>query len=384
MKRILCFLLCLMLAAPAATAATIEAVSFDEQVDKLFRSFSTVGGSLIVARHGEIVYEHYFGYAERKNQEQVTKDTYFRIASVTKLVSAIGIMQLVEQGLLDLDADISDYLGYPVSNPHYPDDPITLRTLMTHTSTLKTSGNYSHTGHTLSFLLSENRKRYGDFEKRKPGSGYTYSNFGAGVMGALAEAVTGTELNTLYINQLFAPLGIDGAFTPHLLSEPERISCIFKRNGSVYTGRNKLMETPWSPEPDPQTHYRMTVGSLWLKPIDLCRLGILLCNGGTLDGTTILQPETIEEMASSQKGKGVVTCDSPYGLCVNRITDLVSDRMIYGHQGLMGDALCNLYFEPESELVFMLVTNGCDTTMDSHIAKMSRRFFNLVWSNFAQ
>lgn len=381
MKRILCLLLCLTLFAPTALA---ENAALDEQADKLFRAYSTVGGALVVARHGEIVYEHYYGFANRKDQEAVDQDTYFRIASVTKLVSAIGMMQLVEEGLLDLDADISEYLGYPASNPHFPDDPITLRTLMTHTSTLKAEGNFSHTGHTLSFLISENKRRNGDFLKSRPGSVYAYSNFGAGVMGALAEAVTAEELNTHFIDRLFAPLGIDAAFNPNLLSAPDRIAAIYNRDGSLYTSRRKLLEDPWSPEPDPQTHYRMTIGSLWIRPVDLARLGILLCGGGTLDGTAILQPETVAEMMSSQQGKGVITCDPPYGLCVDRVTGLLPDRMVYGHQGLMGDGLCSLYFEPESGLVFMLVTNGCNTGMNNHIAKMSRRFFDFAWTNFAQ
>ena len=380
MKRLLCLLLCLALLVPGALG---ESADLDAQADKLFRAYSTVGGSLVVARHGEIVYERYYGYAHRKNQEPIDQDSYFRIASVTKLISAIGMMQLVEDGLLDLDADISDYLGYKASNPHFPDDPITLRTLMTHTSTLKAEGNFSHTGHTLSFLISENRLRNGDFLKNKPGAAYAYSNFGAGVMGALAEAVTDTELNTIFIDRLFAPLGMDAAFNPNLLADPQRIACIYNRDGSMHTGRNTLLEEAWSPEPDPQMHYRTTVGSLWIKPVDLCRLGILLCNGGTLDGTTILQPETVAEMMSSQKGKGVITCNPPYGLCVDRIEGLLPDRMVYGHQGLMGDALCNLYFEPESGLVFMLVTNGCNTGMNNHIAKMARRFFDFAWTNFA-
>ena len=76
------------------------------------------------------------------------------------------------------------------------------------------------------------------------------------------------------------------------------------------------MKDDWDDEPNPMKHYNTTDADAWIRAEDLCRLGMLLCNGGTLDGVTILQPETVEEMMSSQEGKGYVTVDSPYGLCV--------------------------------------------------------------------
>ena len=77
-----------------------------------------------MARDGEIVYEHYYGSAVAKTGEPVTEDTYFRLASVTKLVTAVRVMQLVEQGQLALDQDISEILGYPVRNPYQRKTPV--------------------------------------------------------------------------------------------------------------------------------------------------------------------------------------------------------------------------------------------------------------------
>ena len=83
----------------------------------------TIGGALVVTRGGEIVYERYYGYRDKANLIPVTEDTYFRIASVTKMVSGIGLLQLVEQGRAALDEDIGTYFGYEIRNTYYPDVP---------------------------------------------------------------------------------------------------------------------------------------------------------------------------------------------------------------------------------------------------------------------
>ena len=144
------------------------------------------------------------------------------------------------------------------------------------------------------------------------------------------------------------------------------------------------MRSAWETEINPNKHYNITVGSLWIRGDDLCRLGIALCGGGIADGVRLLQPETVALMMSSQQGLGDVTVDSPYGLCVHRVTNLLDDRMIYGHQGLSDGILCNLYFDPETRLVFTMITNGCSTSMLDHIGKLSRRVFAEVWDRYGE
>ena len=102
----------------------------DTQLHTIMRNFKTSGAAVVVAKDGEIVYEYYYGYADKKSKKPITDSTYFRLASVTKLVTAIRTMQLVEQGALDLDRDISAYLGYDIRNPYHRKTPITLRMLM--------------------------------------------------------------------------------------------------------------------------------------------------------------------------------------------------------------------------------------------------------------
>lgn len=120
-----------------------------------------------------------------------------------------------------------------------------------------------------------------------------------------------------------------------------------------------------------------------MKGSDLCRIGMLLCQGGTLDGVTILQPETVALMQSDQNGQPGISVSSPYGLCIHRITNLVKGRMIYGHQGMSGGIVCNVYYDPETQFVFALVTNGSSTSLDDRICRITRRTFAKCWETFS-
>lgn len=381
MKRLIA---CLLAAWMCLSAAVAEENPLETQLAKLFKGHKTTGAALVVAKDGKIVFEYYYGMADKKTQELAGPDTYFRTASVTKMIFGIHVMQLVEQGKLELDTSIGDYLGYEVINHYEPDAPVTLRHLMSHTSSLNPGGGYSRTGRTLRQLLDAENRAWGNWYDYRPGSRYKYSNFGAGVMGSLVEAVTGKNVNDSITESLFAPLNIDAALHPSLVKEPEKIASQYDSAGKQTKSRAKALAAEWDAGVDPDNHYRITVGSLWIRGRDLCRLGILLCQEGMLDGQQILSPETVRIMMADQRNMGYVTGNSPYGLCVNRVDNLLDDRMIYGHQGLSDGVLCNLYWDPETKLVFALVTNGSSVNMNDRIGILSRKTFAVIWEAFGE
>ena len=103
---------------------------------------------VIAIKQGRVVYENQFGrryiHPEDASQDMLANDqTLYRMASVSKMVAAVGAMILVEQGKLDLDADISRYLGFQIRNPHFPTAPITTRMLLSHTSSLRDDAGYN-------------------------------------------------------------------------------------------------------------------------------------------------------------------------------------------------------------------------------------------------
>ena len=386
MRRFICLLLSICFCLTALPAFALEENPvLDEDLGKIFKNFKTVGAVLVVAKGDEIIYQRNYGYSYLLKKVRTDEKTHFRVASVTKMLSAIRVMQLVEEGLLDLDEDISTYLGYTVRNPYYPKSRVTLRNLMSHTSSLSVGGGYSTKRNPLRKLISTDRKQLGNFHDEAPGTEYRYSNFGAGIMGSLMEAVTGENLNDTVYEHVFKPLDIDAAYHPALLKDTESVSYIYARGGTkLMSSRKAVLEEDWDPSVNPEMHYRLTVGAIWITGRDLCRIGMLLRNGGELDGVRLLEEETVQAMMASQEGKGNVTIDSPYGLCINRIDNLLEDRMIYGHQGMSGDICSNLYWDPESSLVFALITNGCNNTMDDRICTISRRLFERIWEEYGE
>ena len=355
----------------------------DTRLNTIMQNYKAPGAAVVAAKDGEIVFEYYYGYADKKAKEPVTDSTYFRLASVTKLVTAIRTMQLVEQGTLDLDQDISAYLGYDIRNPYHRKTPITLRMLMTHTSSLNPYGGYFDETRTLSSLIAFEYTNRSNWYNEVPGTKYRYSNFGAGIMGSIIESVTGSNIDDNLQENIFPPLNISASYSAGLLPDPENVATLYTTDGKIDKSRETSLSKAWDAEVNPDNHYRITIGSLWMRATDLCRIGMLLCNGGFYNRVTLLQMETVEMMMDEQRGKGGITANTPYGLCVHHEATLVNGKTLYGHQGLCNGILVNLYYDPETRFVFVFCSNGCHNRLDNRVGKLTRRVFTVIWDVFA-
>lgn len=357
------------------SGALAENKEMDARVDDVFRGTKTVGGAFIVAQKGEIVYERYYGEQQKTTHVPVSENTYFRCASVTKLVTGIGLMKMMDEGILDPDEDISTYLGYTVRNKRFMDKPITLRILMSHTAGLVENYLFVHKSSLLRDMIDVERKAAGSFKKAvEPGSAYTYSNFGAGITGAIVEAVTGKDVSTYMRETLFAPLGIDAAYSATQLANPDDIAATYNKDGSLYAAPSYMLRQEYIEEALPDVHYRTTIGSLLIRPRDLARLGIAICGDGTVDGVRVLSEEMIAAMRQEHSREtDSITAESPYTFFTIRQDTLFDGLRVYGHQGTDEGIVCNLYVEPENELVIVVMTNGCQTNRDDGIMRITRR-----------
>lgn len=384
MKKGMALLLAALMMIACLGAASAQG-TMDEAVDQLFAGTKAVGGAFLVAKEGEVVYEHYYGVQQKTTQVPVSEQTYFRCASVTKLVTGIGLMKMMDEGLLAPDEDISTYLGYTVRNPRYPDTPITLRMLMSHTAGLNENSSYSAKSSLLRDMIDVERKARANFKDVKPGTQYTYSNFGAGVTGAIVESVTGMDVSSYMRQTLFAPLGIDAAYHATQLESPEDISATYKKNGKLYAAPSYMLRQEYKAEALPDEHYRVTVGSLLIRPRDLMKLGIALCGDGTVDGVRVLSEDAIAMMFSEQSLETTgITSDSPYSFFTIRQDTLLDGKRVYGHQGTDEGVICNLYVEPESGMTIVVMSNGCNTTREDGIMRLTRRLTALAVEEFFQ
>jgi CubicO group peptidase (beta-lactamase class C family) len=150
------------------------------------------------------------GYADLAAKRPLTPDDPVRVASVSKLVVAIGVLRLVEQGKLDLDADVSVALGRKLRNPAFPETPITLRLLLSHRSSLTD---------TVDYVLPLDADMAGVLADPKawdaehaPGSFFRYANFNFPVIAAVLERATGERFDRLMDRLVLRPLTLDACY----------------------------------------------------------------------------------------------------------------------------------------------------------------------------
>jgi len=163
--------------------------------------------------------------------------------------------KMMDDGMLEPDEDISTYLGYAVGNPRYPDTPITLRMLMSHTAGLNENSSYSSKSSKLSNMIALDQKARANFKDVRPGSEYAYSNFGAGITGAIIESVTGEDVSSFMREYLFEPLGIDAAYTATQLEEPEYLTATYHKDGSLYIAPSYALRQTYDAQATPDAEF---------------------------------------------------------------------------------------------------------------------------------
>lgn len=146
------------------------------------------------------------------SDRRVTADDPVRVASISKLVTALGVMRLVEAGTLDLDHDVSDWLGWQLRHPGYPDVPITLRLLLSHRSGLMDGEDLYliPLGETVRGRLAD--PRVWDRE-HAPGTFFRYTNLNFPVVASVMEAATGERFDRLMQRIVLRPLKLDACFS---------------------------------------------------------------------------------------------------------------------------------------------------------------------------
>ena len=350
--------------APAAATAASEAeTAWRAALSAVFQTYHTLGAVVCVIQNGAVAYTACYG-ARSPDAAPMTADTLFRVGSISKMVTGIGLMRLVEEGRLSLDADLSPLLGVPLRHPRYPDTPITLRQLMTHTAALRDSPAYDRAlageATPLSQLMQGALLPEQFLSYACPGTRLHYSNFGGGLLGCVLEAATGRTVDAWMQAEVFAPLGVTAAYQSALLPADAPVADPYRMPGRIL-GEAVRNGAAAVTEADPQTHYTWTAGKLTLSAPDLSRLLIALCEGGVCDGKRILSEGSALAMRTLQNGVGSVTGKSERGLClIPQVNTLVRGRTLWGHGGKANGMLCAAYFDPTDRTGVVMLTNGCD------------------------
>jgi CubicO group peptidase (beta-lactamase class C family) len=289
------------------------------------------GLSVLAVRDGKVAYQQQFGLrridtAGTGSTAPVTPATMFRIASISKMMTTFGLMKLLEEGRVELDADAGSYLGFPLRNPHFPDQPITLRQLLSHTSSLRDDAGYSWgTDTRLSDVLLPGGSKYGNGAtwsqgpSAAPGTYFTYCNLNWGVIGTIMERVSGERFDRLMKRLLLTPMGLRGGYNSSEFSPAEVAD-----TATLYRKRTTDTEIwnpagPWIAQVDnygvvapaaPAGIASYVIGSnatlfsptggMRISAPDMGKIMLMLINQGQHEGKQILQPGTIKLMFSEQ------------------------------------------------------------------------------------
>ncbi|MDD2648423.1 MAG: serine hydrolase [Eubacteriales bacterium] len=349
----------LVCAFPAAAEESVRYTAAKADFDKAFSALLTVGASVAVAKDGEIVGVFNYGRVLGSDKGPIDDETFFKMASASKLITAMGIMQLVDAGKLSLDEDISAYLGYEVRNPNFADVKITIRQILCHTSSIITCKGYTR-GVTMTDLkpLQEilcGKSKKSAFSKCAPGTRYEYSNFGFGILGSLIEYASGQTLDDYMTEHIFSPLGIRGVYIRNFLPEGSRIANASYTNGEFYESK------------DPEYSYIYGAGGLKMSARDLCVLLTVLSGDGTANGVRILSEQTVKDMRVCQTGMEGVSAKVEYGLGMQIKQDtVVKGRLMYGHQGVSNGVIAGLFFDPEDNTCIAVTSNRSKERPEIH------------------
>lgn len=227
----------------ACVVTSVQASPLTTRLDKLRVKHKLSGILAARVENGEIselaasgcAYFALNGSCARK----LTPDHFVRVASISKLVAALGVKRLVEQGKLDLDADVSNYLGFKFRNPAFPQKNITTRMLLAHTSSLRDNEVYWVDFPGMLDQLLDDEGRFDS--ANAPGSYFKYCNLNYGMIGQIIERVSGVRFDVFMRKQVFEPRGIIAGYN---WSGMEKVPG--KRVAVLY--RKKQDDTAWNPD----------------------------------------------------------------------------------------------------------------------------------------
>jgi CubicO group peptidase (beta-lactamase class C family) len=273
--------------APELTKADFETF-LDALIPSQLRNRNIAGAVVSVVKDGQVLFQKGYGYADVEQKKPVLPDqTLFRPGSISKLFTATAVMQLVEQGKLDLDRDVNDYLDFLIPKTYL--EPVTLRQLLTHTGGFEETLKNLFVAHESdikplrTYLVSEMPARI-----FPPGKIPSYSNYGFTIAGYIVERVSGEKFERYIEDHILKPLGMNNSTFDQPL--PPQLAPQMSK-GYLSSSKNPR---------DFEFVQAAPAGSLTTTAADMTRFMLAFLQDGALDGVSILKPETVRQMEARQ------------------------------------------------------------------------------------
>ncbi len=326
----------------SAGLSTEKITKIETAISSLMSRQSIPSVSVAIVEDNQIRFQRGYGMADMENFVPAKALTVYRIASVSKSLTAVAAMQLVEKGKLDLDAPIQKYVpSFPTKN-----FPITTRQLLAHLSGIRNykSGEGEHTNryNTLTDALSIFKDDPLDFE---PGTRFSYTTFGYTLVGAVIEGASGMTFADYLRENIFKPAGMQHTQVDDLFATiPNRAHGYTPKVFGQFDGnyRNPVLM---------DSSYKIPGGGLVSTAEDLARFAIAAQTG------VLIKSETFAEMSKSQKTRDGRETGYGYGWYVGESGGFSTNPEAVWHGGVQPGFTSNLWILPKKRFAVVILTN---------------------------
>ena len=366
--------LCLFFVLLFATAFSLKAQDASTQrLTQLMQDYPVMGLSVAVVKEGKVVHTQALGWKEEGKERLETTDL-FRIASISKSFTATALLQLVEKKVLSLDDDVSDLIGFRIRNPKFPDTVITLRMLLSHTSSINDQQGYF----TLDAIHPEKNATWqGAYNAYAPGKGYEYCNLNFNLAGAILEKYSGVRFDAYIQENILQSLGLYGGYDVDQLDKSrlatlyayQRDSAKFTASPAAYVSKSEELKTY---VPGYSTPIFSPTGGMKISAPDLAKYLLLHMNYGKVGTTRIISTANAKAMQTP------LSTDENYGLALWKTDVLLPGVELVGHTGSAYGLYSAMFFNPEEKYGFVVISNGCDPTEEEGYIRVIRRAIQIL------
>lgn len=344
----------------------------------IMKKLDVVGLSVAVVKKGEIIYANSFGLKNIETKAPLANTDIFRIASISKSFSATSIMQLIEAGKLSLDDDFSDLVGFKIRNPKFPDKVITLRMIMSHTSSINDSQGYFTLDAINPSKNPDWAKCYSDYA---PGSGYDYCNLNYNMVGTVIEKLSTERFDNYVKNHILNPLGLYAGYNVDSL-DASRFATLHEYDATTKTF--KPSPAAYNPRREEIRNYTMgystpifsPTGGMKISATDLAKYMSMHMNMGKYQGKRIISKKSAKLMQTK------IADEEGYALALTNLDDLIPGKKMVGHTGSAYGLYSAMFFHPKEKFGIVVITNGCNPIYTNGINNVLRAGVNSLYENF--
>lgn len=377
MKIIYCFKRVLLFYLFAFTTSFCFAQNRAElRIDSIMKQYNMVGLAVAVVKKGKIIYTHSFGLKNIAANTPLNDNDIFRIASISKSFSATAIMQLAEAKKLSLSDDVSRLIGFAVRNPKYPDTVITLKMLLSHTSSLNDTQGYFTLDSINPNKTANWAKCYNDYA---PGAGYEYCNLNYNIVGTIIERTSGERFDKYIKAHILDKLGLYGGYEVTAL-DSTRFATLYEYDTA--TQQYVAATGAYNPRKTEISNYIMgystpvfsPTGGMKIAAIDLAKYMTMHMYYGKYKGVRIISEKSAKTMQTKiSDGEG------GYGLAILTTDSLINGEIMKGHTGSAYGLYSMMFFQPEKKFGLVAITNGCNVAYDSGFNPVLKAVENVLY-----